>query len=173
MFWRVQIVAAHGSDAKEYYWHVQARKKSDWPNFCGVWSISLRSIDWRWSQIESVARRGSTKTMVLVVRERRSETLVSAWRRVDGLNGLWFSLFAQSLDGLLICAISFSEKWDLWWGAFWMGFFFIFLKCGSGRIELLVRAFKLWYHMENLKSNDNLKKYKMEKGLRERWNSGG
>ena len=40
----------------------------------------------------------------------------------------------------------------------WMGFFFFFLKCGSGRIELLVRTLGLLYHVDNLnlpKSNDN------------------
>ena len=36
--------------------------------------------------------------------------LTSAWRCVDGWNGLRFQSFAKSLDGLLIFAINFFEN---------------------------------------------------------------
>jgi hypothetical protein len=34
-------------------------------------------------------------------------------------------------------------------------FYFLFLKCKSGRIELLVRASELSYYVENLNLNKN------------------
>ncbi len=85
---------------------------------------------------------GRTKTMVPVARERRFETFDDAWKCVDGLNGLCFSSFSRSLDGLLICAISFSEKMRFVVRGFLDEIFF-FLKCGNKGIELLGRALEL------------------------------
>ena len=48
------------------------------------------------------------KSMVIV--EWNMRYLTSAWRCVDGWNGLRFQLFAKYLDGLLIFVINFFEN---------------------------------------------------------------
>ena len=60
--------------------------------------------------------------------EEIPESSCGTWRRMRTWNLIGKLVFCRSWSERLIFVISFQKKKDLWWGAFWMFFFF---KCGS------------------------------------------